>query len=134
MLQDNFGNSIIKKLSEKGFILTGSTSLGEQGIIFRPNENLLHDIDWVSPYNRATTKKLFLEIYPDAVFVRDINGDGYYTDSWLIAPKNYKITDYKSVKTNTNKIIIDSYNIRDNDNNIVGSYKLEGNKEISEGI
>jgi hypothetical protein len=134
MLQDNFGNSIIKKLSEKGFILTGSTTLGEQGIIFRPNENLLHDIDWVSPYNRATTKKLFLEIYPDAVFVRDINGDGYYTDSWLIAPKNYKITDYKSVKTNTNKIIIDSYNIRDNDNNIVGSYKLEGNKEISEGI
>ena len=54
---DKFGASIIDKLSKKGFILTGSTSLGEQGTIQRPDENLLHDIDWVSPFNREETKR-----------------------------------------------------------------------------
>jgi hypothetical protein len=67
MESDKFGASIIENLSKKGFILTGSTSLGEQGTIQRPDENLLHDIDWVSPFNRKQTEETFKEVYSDAL-------------------------------------------------------------------
>ena len=134
MDKDEFGAKIINNLSPKGFILTGSTSLGEQGVISRPSENLLHDIDWVSPFNRKKTKALFLNSYPDALFIRDIYSEKYITDSWLIAPENHRITDYNSIVTESGKIIIDSYNVRDTQNEIVGTYKLEEGKEIIEGV
>ena len=122
--KDKFGKDIIYKLSDEGFILTGSTALSEQGTILRPDENPLHDIDWISPFNREETIDKFLKIYPNAIKVRDIYGEDQVTDSYLIAPEGYKISDYKINEFN-GKIIIDSYNILDKNNNIVGTYKLQ---------
>jgi hypothetical protein len=84
--KDAFGASIIEKLAKQGFILTGSTALSEQGTILRPDENPLHDIDWVSPFTTEETISKFLEIYPEAIFVRTIEANNYRTDSYIIAP------------------------------------------------
>jgi hypothetical protein len=127
LLKDEFGKKIIYKLSQKGFILTGSTALSEQGTILRPNENPLHDIDWVSPFSREETDKIFKEVYPDAIFVRDIQDvkGGYTTDSYLIAPEGYEIKGYEAKKYG-DKIIIDSYSVVDKKTEeTVGTYALE---------
>jgi hypothetical protein len=126
MESDKFGASIIENLSKKGFILTGSTSLGEQGTIQRPDENLLHDIDWVSPFNRTLTEELFKEVYPEAIKIRDIYGEGYVTDTWIISPKGYKIVNLER-KSDYN--IITSYDIVDKNNKIVGTYRLQKQKD-----
>jgi hypothetical protein len=133
---DKFGASIIYKLSKQGFILTGSTALSEQGTILRPDENPLHDIDWVSPFNRKETEDKFLESYPDAIKVRDIYGDGYVTDSYLIAPDGYSIVNYKADDFG-GKIIINSYDVADKNGNVVGTYRLqkqEGSNQSEEMV
>ena len=126
MDSDNFGASIINKLSKQGFILTGTTSLGEQGTVQRPDENLLHDIDWVSPFNRKQTEELFKEIYPNAIKIRDIYGEGYITDTWLIAPEGYKIANLQKISDYN---VITSYDVIDNNDKIVGSYRLQKQEE-----
>jgi hypothetical protein len=138
--QDDFGKSVIFNLSQKGFILTGSTALSEQGLILRPDENMLHDIDWVSPFSRAETVEKFLSVYPSAIKVRDIvnEKEGYITDSYLIAPDAHSISNYKTIVTTTGKILIDSYDVVDKNNKVVGTYKLQTykgkSKEVVNGL
>jgi len=140
---DKFGNIIIDKLSKKGFILTGSTALGEQGTVQRPDENLLHDIDWVSPFNRKETREKFLAEYPDAIFIRDIYGnEGYTTDTWLIAPENHSIKNYVTETfeaDNGERIVVKSYDVVNNKGKVVGTYELKNQidgttEEVAEGV
>lgn len=137
--KDKFGASIIYNLSKQGFILTGSTALSEQGVVLRPDENPLHDIDWVSPFTREETKEKFLKFYPNAIKVRDIYGKDYITDSYLIAPEGYSISNYKADNFN-GKIIINSYDVVDSKGNVVGTYRLQKqesnnqSKEVVAGI
>ena len=127
---DSFGNSVVEKMA-KYFILTGSVTLAEQGTIFRPNENQIHDLDWVSPLSREESIKIFNELYPNNKYIRNIYNQEYQTDTWLIAPEGYKIENLqidtsKKVFRNgvevgsTNKIL--GYDIVDKDGNIVSSY------------
>lgn len=134
--KDKFGASIVYKLAKQGFILTGSTALSEQGTILRPDENPLHDIDWVSPFKRKETINKFLESYPDAIKVRDIYGDNYVTDSYLIAPEGYEISNYEVLNFG-DKIIIKSYDILNEKGAVVGSYRLqkkEDNNQLEEVV
>jgi hypothetical protein len=137
--KDKFGADIIYELAKKGFILTGSTAISEQGTILRPDENPLHDIDWVSPFNRAETVALFLDSYPDALKVRDIVNNEYVTDSFLITPANYHIGNYETV-TYDEKIIIKQYDVLDSNNQVAGTYRLvkniktKGNDEVVTGV
>ena len=126
--KDKFGAAIIYKLAKQGFILTGSTALSEQGTILRPDENPLHDIDWVSPFSRSETTNKFIESYPDAIKVREIISTGYTTDSFLIAPEGHSVVNYNSSDFG-GKIIINSYDIADEQGNIVGTYRLQKSEE-----
>jgi len=131
---DKFGKSIIYKLAIRGFILTGSTSLGEQGTIQRPDENLLHDIDWVSPFSREETERIFKEVYPESYKIRDIYGNDYVTDTWLIVPEGYKL---KNITSESSYNIITSYDIIDNNGKTVGTYRLkkqENNNQTEEVV
>ena len=137
--KDKFGASIVKRLAKLGFILTGSTSLAEQGTIYRPDENPLHDIDWISPFTLEDTISKFLKVYPDAIFVRTISeNDNYRTDSYIIAPEGHSIKDYKVNKyidgKGVVKTIIDSYNVVDKNGKIVGTYRNVEGQEIVEGV
>mgnify|MGYP003507849719 FL=1 len=117
---DAFGNSIVEKMS-KYFILTGSITLSEQGTVYRPNENQIHDLDWVSAIPRKDTIKIFNELYPNNKYIRNIYNEEYQTDTWLIAPEGYNIENLQidnSKKTNK----ITGYDIVDLKGGIVSSY------------
>ena len=128
--QDEFGKSIILNLSPE-FILTGSTALSEQGTILRPDENPLHDIDFISTFGREETLKRFLEKYPDAIKIRDIFGEGYITDTYLIAPEGMEVADLKletyTAKDGEERILVRSYNIVDSK-----TKKKKGSFELKE--
>lgn len=126
---DSFGKIIVYTLAEEGFILTGSTALSEQGTILRPDENPLHDIDWVSPFTRADTTQKFFKHYPNAIKVRTIENETYLTDSYLIAPEGHYIANYQEIITSTGKVLIGSYDVMNTDGEVVGTYRLEKNEE-----
>ena len=115
---DKFGNDIVDKMADH-FILTGSPSLSEQGSILRPIENHLHDLDWVSPYEKTKTEKLFNSLYPNNQFVREIKGENNDTKTWLIVPEGYKIINLEIIG---DKNTVMGYDIVDENNNIVSSY------------
>lgn len=137
--KDKFGGAIIKVLSQEGFILTGSTALAEQGLILRPDENPLHDIDWVSPFSKEETLAKMFKVYPKAQKIRDIIQEDYVTDSYIIAPEGYDVTDL-NIQTFNQKSIVQSYNVRDKSGNIKGTYRLVRNQftnkseEVVEGV
>jgi hypothetical protein len=115
---DKFANDIVNKMADY-FILTGSPSLAEQGTVLRPIENHLHDLDWVSPFDKTKTNKLFNSLYPNNKFVREIKGANNDTNTWLIVPEGYKIINLNIIG---DKKTIIGYDIVDKDNNIVSSY------------
>jgi hypothetical protein len=129
---DKFGSSIVKRLSKEGFILTGSTALAEQGTVLRPEENPLHDIDWVSPFTRTETKSKFLNVYPDAVFLREIMNEkkGYTTDTYMLPPAGYKISNFRTVtvqaKDGTNRVMLENYDVvNKKTGKVEGTYRIE---------
>lgn len=126
---DSFGKAIVYTLAEEGFILTGSTALSEQGTVLRPDENPLHDIDWVSPFSRADTTQKFFKHYPNAIKVRTIENETYLTDSYLIAPEGHYIANYQEIVTSTGKVLIGSYDVMNTNGEVVGTYRLEKNEE-----
>ena len=137
--KDAFGASIIEKLAKQGFILTGSTALSEQGTILRPDENPLHDIDWVSPFSTEETISKFLEIYPEAIFVRTITEDvNNRTDSYIIAPEGYSVKNFKTVDYVDDKgkvkTIISSYQVVNKKNEVVGTFENVEGTEVVTGV
>lgn len=142
--KDAFGKKIIYELSSKGFILTGSTAIAEQGTVLRPDENLLHDIDWVSPFSREETLEKFFASYPDAIKVRDIIGKGAITDTYIIAPEGYSVVNYVTEdytdKAGVTKTVVKSYDVVNDKGELKGTYELVKNvgdkkaKEVSTGV
>jgi len=131
--KDEFANTIVDKLSEY-FILTGSVTLSEQGYVFRPEENVVHDLDWISSLTREESIKLFESIFPNSEYIRNIKDENDQTDTWLIAPEGYKIKNLvidksKKIFKNgvevgaTNKIL--GYDIVDENDNVVSVYVPE---------
>ena len=127
---DPFAKTIVDKMAEH-FILTGSITLSMQGTIYRPDENQLHDLDWVSPIPRSKAIEIFNKLYPKNKYIRNIYNEEYQTDTWLIAPEGYTIqnlqldTSKKVFKNgvvtgSTNKII--GYDVVDSNGNVVSSY------------
>lgn len=139
--KDAFGKKIIYELASKGFILTGSTAVAEQGTVLRPDENLLHDIDWVSPFSRQETLEKFFESYPDAIKVRDIIGKGAITDTYIIAPEGYSvvnfITEDYTDKAGVTKTVVKSYDVANDKGELKGTYRLVkeiGSKKAKEVV
>lgn len=116
--KDAFSNSVVEKMSEF-FILTGSVTLAEQGTIYRPNENQVHDLDWVSTMTREEGVKIFEKMYPNNKYIRNIYNAEYQTDTWLIAPEGYTIKNLV-LKGKNNQVV--SYDIVDKNNKVVSVY------------
>ena len=65
--------------------------------------------------------KIFNQLYPNNKYIRNIYNKEYQTDTWLIAPEGYEITNLNIDNSkNTNKVI--GYDIVDKKGNIVSSY------------
>jgi len=117
---DPFASAVVDKMSEY-FILTGSTTASEQGTVYRPSENQVHDLDWVSTLTRDKGKEVFENLYPNNVYVREIvNEDqGFVTDTWIIAPDGYTLQNVKF--EGKNKKVV-GYDIVDADGVVVSQY------------
>jgi hypothetical protein len=96
------------------FILTGSITLSEQGLVLRPDENLAHDLDWKSFVPRKESVKIFEQLYPDNKYIREIYDEdkGIFTDTWLIPPAGHSIKNLELRGKDRIKVI--SYEVVDN--------------------
>jgi len=129
--KDSFANTIVNEMAEKGFILTGSITMAEQGQVLRPNENQVHDLDWVNPHSKDKTKELLDELYPNRVFIRDIHNDnpGSYTHTFLISPKGTYIID--PVFEGKGRVMV-SHKVVNESGKVVGTYSnINGVEKIT---
>jgi hypothetical protein len=106
--KDRFATAIVDRMADK-FILGGSISFSEQGPVWRPDENQVHDLDWASPYSRATSIKVFEDIYPEGqrVYIREINDKdtGEWTDTWLLCEDGHTIQNLVLSNDGKNKVL-----------------------------
>jgi hypothetical protein len=120
------GKDIIKTFGEFGLILTGSVSAAEQGSVFRKVGKLLHDIDWVVPkgFTKDFNKKL-KDTFTGATLVREFDSQTYYTQTYIVPPKGYTISNltfFKPEIYGKNKYIA-SYDVLDKNGNVVSNYR-----------
>lgn len=131
--QEAFDKNILAKdvMSKIGsnsdIVLTGSIAYSTQGSVFRKIKTMVHDLDFISLSNIEENSKLIKSNFPNSVKVYSFKTTKYSTDTFLVPPNNTVISDIIRRKDG-NKII--SYNIKNNNNEIIGTYKLE--YEISE--
>jgi uncharacterized protein YehS (DUF1456 family) len=120
------GNDIIKTFGEFGLILTGSVSAAEQGSVFRKVGKLLHDIDWVVPkgFTKDFNKKL-KDTFTGATLVREFDSTAYYTQTYIVPPKGYTISNLTFFKPKVygERKYIASYDVLDKNGNIVSNYR-----------
>ena len=120
------GKDIIKTFGEFGLILTGSVSAAEQGSVFRKVGKLLHDIDWVVPkgFVKDFNKKL-KDTFPGAALVREFDSSTYYTQTYIVPPKGYTISNLTFFKPEVygERKYIASYDVLDKNGNIVSNYR-----------
>jgi hypothetical protein len=120
------GKDIIKTLGEFGLILTGSVSAAEQGSVFRKVGKLLHDIDWVVPkgFTKDFNKKL-KDTFSGATLVREFDSSTYYTQTYIVPPKGYTISNLTFFKPEIygERKYIASYDVLDKNGNIVSNYR-----------
>lgn len=120
------GKDIIKTFGEFGLILTGSVSAAEQGSIFRKTGKLLHDIDWVVPkgFTKDFNKKL-KDTFPGVTLVREFDSPTYYTQTYIVPPKGYTISNLTFFKPETygERKYIASYDVLDKNGNVVSNYR-----------
>ena len=131
LASDSFATEVVNDMADYGFILTGSTVLAEQGTVLRPDENQVHDLDWVNPYGSKETENILNKIFPNRVFVRDIIGktsyktrqevadDVLYTHTFLLSPRG---TTLKNVifQGSGNKVV--SYSVVNAKGKTIGTY------------
>lgn len=127
---DKFAEDIVNKMASK-FILTGSITLSEQGDIFRPVGNEVHDLDWVSSHSLEETKRIFKEMYPDAQTVRTIedHDNDTVTSTYIVVPEGTTIKDFEM---NEKGDKIAGYDIVDKDGKVVSRYNPANDTHISQ--
>ena len=120
------GKDIIKTFGDFGLILTGSISAAEQGSVFRKTGKLLHDIDWVVPkgFRKDFNKKL-KDTFPGATLVRQFDSPSYYTQTYIVPPKGYTISNLTFFKPEIygERKYIASYDVLDKNGNIISNYR-----------
>jgi hypothetical protein len=120
------GKDIIKTFGEFGLILTGSVSAAEQGSVFRKVGKLLHDIDWVVPkgFTKDFNKKL-KDTFTGATLVREFDSAAYYTQTYIVPPKGYTISNLTFFKPEVygERKYIASYDVLDKNGNVVSNYR-----------
>lgn len=104
---------IVKKMSNEGIALAGSTSLATEAIVMRPPENPLHDLDFElgKIASRDEVEEMlarnFIAFQPSNTIMTD-EGDRVATYSYLVLNKPFKFKD--SPMGASTKVIVDATN------------------------
>ena len=136
--KDVYAKELVSMIATQGFILTGSVALAEQGTVFRPDENQVHDLDFVSVFPRAETLSKFKELLDQhgykTNYIRDRKKpiideeNGITTDSFVLAPVGYSFADLVYSKEGNQNLI--SYSIKDKLGNVVSTFSKESGEEV----
>lgn len=131
--KDDFGRRIVLDFSKRGYTLTGSISIAEQGTVLRPKDNPLHDVDFITDNkNRSDIVKDIKELGYLKKPVRVIRGDKYTTYTYLIHPQGTRIVNWKQ-RGRAGKIL--SYEIKDSyTDDIIGTYSYKNGRETYSGM
>lgn len=119
LLENPYENSIIRTLGKYDIALAGSASIAINGVLLRPSENPLHDIDFAAKGKTKEDLDAIMEKeYPNYHHIRTIDpkdGTGNLTETYLILsrpyiieadPSNKKVFILKDAKT---KEVLGSY-------------------------
>ena len=119
LLENPYENSIIRTLGKYDIALAGSASIAINGVLLRPSENPLHDIDFSAKGKTKEDLDAIMEKeYPNYHHIRTIDskdGTGNLTETYLILsrpyiieadPNNKKVFILKDAKT---KEVLGSY-------------------------
>ena len=91
--ESTHGESIIRLLGKLGLTLTGSVSAAEQGSVYRKLGKLLHDIDWVVPYDfKGNPEETLISNFKGTKLVREFDSPGYYTKTFIVPPVGHTVT------------------------------------------
>lgn len=91
--ESTHGESIIRLLGNYGITLTGSVSAAEQGSIYRKMGKLLHDIDWIVPYDfQGNPEQLLRDTFKGTDLVREFDSPTYYTKTFIVPPVGHTVT------------------------------------------
>ena len=92
LIENPYEESIISALNKYNIALAGSASIALQGVLLRPKENPLHDIDFqAASHTRESLDKIMQTEYPNHLHIRTIqNGLTEITESYLIMDRPFK--------------------------------------------
>ena len=125
--ESKHGENIIRFLSNEGLTLVGSVAVSEQGSVYRKLGHLMHDIDWVVPYDykeEDPSIKLKKE-FAGTKMVREFDSPTYYTKTYIVPPKGYTVVNMTFFRPNEfgeNKYIA-GYDVVDSNGKVVSNYR-----------
>ena len=125
--ESKHGENIIRFLSNEGLTLVGSVAVSEQGSVYRKLGHLMHDIDWVVPYDykeEDPSIKLKKE-FNGTKMVREFDSPTYYTKTYIVPPKGYTVVNMTFFRPNEfgeNKYIA-GYDVVDSNGKVVSNYR-----------
>lgn len=120
---NKLGKEILSTVAtNENITLTGSLAFSAQGTVYRPINNLLHDIDLVSKNDVETNDKLIKQYFPGAIKIYSFF-ENQEINTYLVPPKGYTISNIKRTIETGNKI--KSYLVLDKNGEKVGEYELE---------
>ena len=137
--KDAYAKELVSMIATQGFILTGSVALAEQGTVFRPDENQVHDLDFVSVLPRKETLSRFKELLDQHGYKTNYVLDrkkpivdeenGITTDSFVLAPNGYSFSNLVYSKEGNQNLI--SYSIVETKSgNVVSTFSKENGEEV----
>ena len=137
--KDAYAKELVSMIATQGFILTGSVALAEQGTVFRPDENQVHDLDFVSVLPRKETLSRFKELLDQHRYKTNYVLDrkkpivdeenGITTDSFVLAPNGYSFSNLVYSKEGNQNLI--SYSIVETKSgNVVSTFSKESGEEV----
>jgi endonuclease YncB( thermonuclease family) len=126
--------SIVKHLAQdKGLMLTGSIAYATQGTVFRNQDRLLHDLDFVSSNTPETDTATLKAAFPGAVETTVIHDSNGVTHTFLVPPAGHTIG---NIKRNDRFNRITKYSVLNAAGKVVGTYSLniKTGKESTTGV
>lgn len=90
--QENpYEEGIIKLMSANNIALAGGASIALEGLLYRPSENPLHDLDFNAvDYSKEELDNLIKREFPNSIFIREIvNGQDKFTETYLVLDRPF---------------------------------------------
>lgn len=115
--------------AHKNFALTGSAAYAAQGTVYRPKDQPIHDVDFITSMSAQRAEAYFERNFPQAAHVRRFGGLGDFTSTYVVPPKGHTVTDVK-----VDNGVLTGFKVKDMAGKVVGGMSHVGGKESFTGV